>query len=112
MNHPAQRKPFRPSQVLDLSGQLRGADALHLHIRLEKLAQGSRHKTVYLNVHDVWSMDSAVLGVLVYMWRVFREHDKELVLLDPSPAVERILGSEELEGLFRICRADDNCISR
>lgn len=59
-------------------------------------------KRVYVSLHDLRSIDSAGLGLLVQMNSRLRKQGREMVVLQPSMDVGRLLHMSKLELLMQI----------
>jgi len=92
-----------------------GGDELRLVLRgkitlmdtpgLRKLMLGTIEESaggVIVDLGDVGFLDSSGVAVLVEGWRKAQDSTKSFVLLDPSPAVMRVLELSQLDEIFDI----------
>jgi anti-anti-sigma factor len=89
--------------VLEISGSVIGGDALSLHKELAKLARNTNHE-IAVDLRRAPTVDSAGLGVLIYMWQILSDQGRELLLLNPSTMVTELLESSNLDKVFKVVR--------
>lgn len=69
--------------------------------RLTELVEGG-HDTVVLDCSGVEFLDSSGLGALIKTQKALQDRDGTLVLLEPSPAVVRLLDITGLTDSFQV----------
>ncbi len=95
--------------ILDLEGRLWILD-LPLRDRVHALLEtGTRY--FILNIERVDYMDSSGLGQLVSLWTSVRTKGGNLVLLQPSVRVRRLLTVTRLHVVFDIFREEERAAS-
>lgn len=90
--------------------QVQGEVDIHTSPALESALQEAVNdgkSAVWVDLSDVSFMDSSGLGALIASLRVAKANSKELVLVSPQPAVNRVLAMTGLDKVFSIRAASD-----
>src|SRR5436190_10829626 len=94
--------------ILDLVGRLCSPEvALRAHID-QQLEEGRRG--FVLNLVDVPYIDSFGLGQLVTMWTLIQSAGGQLILLQPTVHIQRLLEITKLDSVFRIYRDEAEAV--
>jgi len=101
-----------PVTILTLSGHLVLGDGdLLLKERIDRLLAEERVDIV-LNLHDVDSIDSCGVGVVVSRYVSVRKRGGDLKVLCPSDRCRRVLSLAGLLNIFQPCESEEDAIRR
>ena len=85
--------------IVRIGGEIDHHGAVSVRTGIDRWLSGKRPPKVYLELSGVQFMDSSGLGLIMGRYALVKRYEGALAVLDPSPAVERII---QLAGLERM----------
>ena len=96
--------------VLELHGEASVSTGRTLSGFLEEVIdQGYRQ--LLIDMAEVTYLDSSALGALVGSYKKLTERGGTLLLVSPSPLVQRVLQISRLDRLFNVCDTEQQALS-
>ncbi len=90
---------------IKLKGDIDHHSAVAVRSGMDTLLYQKRPRRLYLDLSGVDFMDSSGLGLIMGRYALMKEIGGDVVVCEPSPAVERMLRLAGLERVVRIERA-------
>lgn len=93
-------------EVIKLIGEASSDEAFHLSKAFESL----RNKNVIhiaVDTEETSFIDSTILGVLIYNWKILEKSGGNLSILKPSSYVQDILHNSKLSSILRIVESEN-----
>ncbi|MFF5051669.1 STAS domain-containing protein [Micromonospora sp. NPDC000663] len=94
-------RPGRGCTVLEVRGELDMATSPQLRQGLQRLVDAGDRQVV-VDLAGVGFMDSSALGMLVVMFKAFREAGGRLSLASAQPAVQTVLTVTSVDRVIRV----------
>lgn len=101
MGFKIKKKMYNKIPVIELHGKVTGGDTIKVSRKLEALSKKA-FPTVVVDLSRVDFIDSSWLGVFVYSWKLFNDHNKQLLFLIPPGDILNIFKTANLDTTFHI----------
>ncbi|MBN1600806.1 MAG: STAS domain-containing protein [Chitinispirillaceae bacterium] len=90
---------------LEISGQIIGDYAAQVKSKIDTISR--KHKgNLVINLSEVTFIDSYGLGVLVYIWKLYRSNSRDIIFLCSGNFDLDIFSAANLDSLFTIIRSE------
>lgn len=97
---------------LRLEGDLIGEDSgLDLVSAANDAIESNVNKGI-INISELRYINSAGIGVLITMLTKLRNKNGELILVNPSESVKKLLIITKLNAIFTICMSEEEAVSK
>ncbi len=90
------------SLKIKLRGEIDHHTAAVVRVSMDELIRSRAPRTLLLDMSAVDFMDSSGLGLIMGRYALMQSVGGETVILDPSPATERIMGLAGMERMIKI----------
>lgn len=87
---------------IHLSGEIDHHSAIGVRVQIDEKLLADRPKYVYLDLSAIDFMDSSGLGLIMGRQATANRYGGQLIVLDPSPAAERMIKLSALERVIQI----------
>jgi len=101
------KRMFNGIPVIELHGRVSGGDTLKVSRKLEALSKKAFHMVV-VDLSRIDFIDSSWLGVFIYSWRLYSDHNKQLLFLIPPGHILDIFKSANLDTTYTIIDSLEN----
>ena len=85
-----------------LSGEIDHHSAVDVRVQIDDKLLSDRPGTVYLDLSSIDFMDSSGLGLIMGRLATANRYGGELIVLDPSPAAQRMISLAALNRVIHI----------
>lgn len=90
---------------LEISGQIIGDNAAQVKSKIDTISR--KHKgNLVIDLSEVTFIDSYGLGVLVYIWKLYRSNSRDIIFLCGGNFDVDIFSAANLDSLFTIARSE------
>ncbi len=90
-----------------LSGEIDHHSAVGVRVAIDEKLLSDRPKTIYLDLSHIDFMDSSGLGLIMGRLATANRYGGQLIVLDPSPAAQRMIRLAALERVIQIQFSDN-----
>jgi stage II sporulation protein AA (anti-sigma F factor antagonist) len=106
MNLQCKKKNVHGWQVLEVTGTLSGSDVIKLQKQLESFLKLPQ-QWVIIDLKNADFIDSHGLGVIIFFWKQFEQHNKKLAFLDPDGFIKEMLSLTQLNKIIPVIGSVD-----
>ncbi len=91
------------SMVVHIGGEIDHHGAVSVRTGIDEVLVSTRPQKVYLELSGVSFMDSSGLGLIMGRYALIKRYGGKLAVLDPSPAVIKMMNLAGMERMIPIC---------
>lgn len=88
--------------IVRLSGEIDHHSAVSVRVQIDEKLLSDRPSIVYLDLSSIDFMDSSGLGLIMGRLATANRYGGELIVLDPSPAAQRMISLAALNRVIQI----------
>ena len=90
------------SMIVHIGGEVDHHGAVSVRTGIDGMLASRQPKMVYLDLSQVSFMDSSGLGLIMGRYALVKRYGGELAVLDPSPAVQKMMSLAGMERMVSI----------
>lgn len=107
MNLKLRIKKINQKPVLEITGGITGENVGKITSKLDSLRK-SEHGVIGVDLRRTTFIDSHGLGAFVFISRILKNQQRELVFIEPHNFIRNMFTGSNLDKIFRIVESDED----